>query len=94
MLCGVSLLHTAQSDWMFVNSSVSQSVSPCGRIPVPSGDSSRCAQFDGCTDTQMSGGSGGIVTRLVLDDRGIDVRFVSGAGVVFHYTASGPHFKA
>jgi len=42
----------------------------------------------------MSGGSGGIVTRLVLDDRGIDVRFVSGAGVVFHYTASGPHFKA
>jgi hypothetical protein len=79
---------------MFVNSSFSQSISPCRQIPVPSGDSSRCAQFDGCRDTQMSGGSDGIVTRLVLDDRGIDVRFVSGVDVVFHYTASRPHFKA
>ena len=52
---------------------------------MPAGDSSRYVQFD----TQMSGGSGDTVTRLVLDGRGIDVRFLSRADV-FHYTASVP----
>jgi len=56
---------------------------------VPAGDSSRYVQFDDCRDTQMSGGSGDTVIRLVLDDRDIDVRFVSKADV-FHYAASGP----